>query len=127
MHELSIAATLVESVLDFVSARQIQQVRTIRLAVGELTCVQHEQLRFCFESLIGQTDLQGSTLEIETVDAVVKCPRCEYEGAPRYWDGVLSGGPAPTLQCPRCGKAAGAVRGHECAIRSIQYASCEHT
>ena len=121
MHELSIAATIVESVLEFVSARQINHVCTVRLAVGELTCVQHDQLRFCYESLVAQTQIEGSTLDIETVPAEVKCPHCEYAGAPRYWDEALASELIPTLQCPKCGKATEAVRGHECAIRSIQY------
>jgi hydrogenase nickel incorporation protein HypA/HybF len=123
MHELSIAATIVESVLELVTTRGISDVRTVRLAVGELTCVQHEQLRFCYESLAGQTEIKGSALEIELVPAEVKCPHCQYEGAPRYWDEALAAELVPTLQCPQCGKATEAVRGHECAIRSIQYAS----
>src|SRR6476660_1460719 len=117
MHELSIAATIVESVLEFVSARRINQVRAVRLAVGELTCVQHDQLRFCYESLTGPTQIEGSRLEIETVPAEVKCSHCGYEGAPRYWDEALAGELIPTLQCPKCGKGTEAVRGHECAIR----------
>ena len=120
MHELSIAASIVESVLEFVTARQIECVRAVRLAVGELTCVQHDQLRFCYESLAGQTQIGGSSLEIELVPAEVRCPHCQYEGAPRYWDEALAGDLVPTLQCPNCGKATEAVRGHECAIRSIQ-------
>ncbi|HSU52754.1 MAG TPA: hydrogenase maturation nickel metallochaperone HypA [Candidatus Dormibacteraeota bacterium] len=123
MHELSIAANLVESVLQFVSEKQPSEVRAVRLAVGELTCVQHEQLRFCYQSLVGQTEIKGSALEIETVPAEVSCSHCQYEGAPRYWDEALAVELVPTLQCPQCGKAAEAVRGHECAIRSIQYVS----
>jgi|ERR1041385_1549623 hydrogenase nickel incorporation protein HypA/HybF len=123
MHELSIAASIVESVLDFVNERQVSEVRTVRLAVGELTCVQDEQLRFCYESLVKETPIEASALEIERLPAVVKCPHCQYEGPPRYWDEALSAQAVPTLQCPQCGKAAQAVRGHECAIRSIQYVS----
>jgi len=121
MHELSIAATIVESVLKFVTEHEISQVRAVRLEVGELTCVQHDQLRFCYESLAGQTEIKGSDLEIELVRAQVKCPHCNYQGPPRYWDEALWAESVPTLQCPQCGKAAEAVRGHECGIRSIQY------
>jgi len=123
MHELSIAASIVESVLDFVNERNISQVRKVRLAVGELTCVQDEQLRFCYESLVRETAIKESDLEIQRLRAEVKCPHCRYEGPPRYWDEALNGEAVPTLQCPQCGKAAEAVRGHECAIRSIQYVS----
>lgn len=125
MHELSIAATIVESVLEFVTARQIDKVLRVRLAVGELTCVQPEQLKFCYESVTTETALQGSVLEIESVPAEVKCPHCGYQGAPRYWMDSLAEAPAPTLQCPQCGKCVEVLAGHECAIKTIQYSQHE--
>jgi hydrogenase nickel incorporation protein HypA/HybF len=123
MHELSIAASIVENVLEFVNEQQIGQVKKVRLAVGELTCVQSDQLSFCYESLVTETAIKDSKLEIETVMAQVKCPACRYEGPPRYWDGALSVARIPTLQCPDCGGTTEAIHGHECAIRTIQYVS----
>ncbi|HVU99726.1 MAG TPA: hydrogenase maturation nickel metallochaperone HypA [Verrucomicrobiae bacterium] len=110
-----------ESVLEFAASRELAEVRRVRLAVGELTCVQPEQLRFCYESLVKETAISGSELDIETVRARVKCASCRYDGAPRYWEGALAAASVPTLQCPECGGSAEAVEGHECAIRSIQY------
>lgn len=123
MHELSIAATVMEDVLTFVQSRGIAKVTRVRLAIGELTCVQPEQLKFCYESVTRETPLADSELEIEAVPARVACPHCGYEGAPRYWRDSLADVPVPTLQCPGCGKSADAAQGHECAIRTIQYAS----
>lgn len=123
MHELSIATTIMEDVLDFVTARQVSKVLRVRLAIGELTCIQAEQLKFCYESITTETALGGSTLEIEQVPARVKCTHCTYEGPPKYWTESLAGAPVPTLQCPQCGKSAEAAQGHECAIQSIQYVS----
>ena len=51
MHELSIVASIVESVLEFVETRQIRQVLLVRLAVGELTQLAPDQLQFCYESI----------------------------------------------------------------------------
>ncbi len=123
MHELSIAATVVEDVLGFAEARGIGKVVCVRLAIGELTCVQTEQLKFCYESVTRETALADSQLDIESVPACVKCANCNYEGPPKYWMDSLSEAPVPTLQCPECGKATEAARGHECAIKSIQYAA----
>lgn len=53
--------------------------------------------------------------------AAVRCPHCAYEGSPKYWEGALSAALVPTLQCPECGRAAEAVAGHDCAIKSIKY------
>jgi Zn finger protein HypA/HybF involved in hydrogenase expression len=85
-------------------------------------CVEAEQLRFCFDSIKQETALNDAVLEIQFIPAVVKCRECDYEGGPKYWDGVLSGASIATLQCPRCGKAAEAIQGRDCAIKSVQMA-----
>ena len=125
MHELSIAASLVESVLEFVEAHPGGNVLAVRMAVGELTCVDADQLCFCYESVTTETVLEGSTLEIETMPAMVRCRFCEYAGIPKYWEDALAGMRVATLECPECGKATQAIQGHECAIKSIKYVACE--
>ena len=123
MHELSIAASIVESVLEFARNNHVNNILKVRLAIGELTCVQAEQLKFCYESVARQTAIGDSTLEIEEVPARVKCAHCGYQGPPKYWMESLSDAPIPTLECPECGRAADADQGHECAIKTIQYAA----
>ena len=126
MHELSIASSVVESVLEFVSVRQdIKKVLSLRLAIGEFSHVEADQLRFCYMAITEQTPIQGSTLEIETVEALVRCERCRYQGRPKYWDDALSVGPIPTLQCPNCGATVEAIDGNDCAIKSIRFATGE--
>jgi hydrogenase nickel incorporation protein HypA/HybF len=121
MHEFSIASSLVESVLDFASTPPPKKVVRVLLQVGELTCVEPEQLEFCYASIIPETAIAGSQLEIERVAAEVKCPHCGYAGAPKYWDDAQAGARVATLQCPNCGKAAETTRGHDCTIRTIRY------
>jgi hydrogenase nickel incorporation protein HypA/HybF len=123
MHELSMAATIMEDVLAYAETRGISKVLSVRLAIGELTCVQAEQLKFCYESVTRETRLQDSELQIEAISARVKCSQCEYEGPPKYWMDSLAENPVATLQCPDCGSVTEAVQGHECAIRTIQYAA----
>jgi hydrogenase nickel incorporation protein HypA/HybF len=121
MHELSIASTILESALQFVERHAVKKVVHVRLLVGELTCLEAEQLRFCYSAIIHDTALAESTLEIEKGLAEVKCPHCSYRGAPKYWADVLEAEPIPTLQCPQCGRAAEATRGHECEIKTIKF------
>ena len=77
-------------------------------------------MSFCYQAITTETSLEGSTLEIETIEAMVRCPNCSYRGRPKYWDGALSGIPVATLECPSCGKTAEATDGQECAIRSLR-------
>ena len=123
MHELSIASAVVESVLEFVSARSVKRVLAVRLAIGELSHIEADQLRFCYMAITEETPIHDSALEIETVEAVVRCERCSYRGRPKYWDDALSAGPILTLQCPNCGAAVEAIEGNDCAIKSIRFAA----
>jgi hydrogenase nickel incorporation protein HypA/HybF len=121
MHELSIASTLVESVLEFAHSPPPKKIVKVLLQIGEFTCVEPEQLSFCYSAVIQETALAGSTLEIERVPAEVACPHCGYAGPPKYWNDALAAAPVATLQCPACGKAAETTHGHDCTIRTIRY------
>ena len=121
MHELSIASAMVESVLEFAETPPAKKVLKVLLQIGELTCIEPEQLRFSYVAITKETVLEDSALEIEETSATVACSHCGYEGRPKYWDGALAGARIATLQCPRCGKAAEATQGHECTIKTIRY------
>jgi hydrogenase nickel incorporation protein HypA/HybF len=121
MHELSIATSIVESVLEFVERHGIKQVVEVRLLLGELMGVEQEQLRFCYSAITKETAIENSTLEFDRIGASVHCPYCGYRGRPKYWDDALSFMPVITLQCPECGKAVEATQGTECAIKAIRY------
>jgi hydrogenase nickel incorporation protein HypA/HybF len=123
MHELSIASAVVDSVLEFVAERSVKRVLTVRLAVGELSHVEEEQLRFCYIAITQETPMQDSALEIEKVPATVRCAHCEYSGRPKYWADALSVAPIPTLECPNCGSTVDPVEGNDCAIKSIRFAT----
>jgi hydrogenase nickel incorporation protein HypA/HybF len=123
MHELSIASAVVDSVLEFVAERSIKRVIAVRLAVGELSHVEEEQLRFCYTAITQETRIRDSALEVERVPALVRCHHCDYSGRPKYWEDALSAAPVPTLQCPTCGGAVEPVEGNDCAIKSIRFIS----
>ena len=125
MHELSIASGLVEKLLDFTEKNPNKKIVEVLLAVGELSHIEDEQLRFCYEAITSETPLEGSRLEIEKIDALVKCPYCSYRGRPKYWDGALSGAPVATLECPSCGKTTQPTDGQECAIKSVRFTEAD--
>ena len=119
MHELSIASGLVEKLLEFAEKNPDKKIVEVRLAVGELSTIEEEQLNFCYSAITTETPLEGSTLQIEKIEAKVECSYCSYQGRPKYWDGVA------TLECPRCCKAAEAIEGRDCAIKSIRFTENE--
>jgi hydrogenase nickel incorporation protein HypA/HybF len=121
MHELSIASGLVEKLLQFSDENPDKKIIEVRLAVGEFSHIESEQLCFCYTAVITETPLDGSSLLIEKVEAKVQCPSCSYQGRPKYLEDLISEKPVATLQCPACGKAAQAIEGDECAIKSIRF------
>jgi hydrogenase nickel incorporation protein HypA/HybF len=120
MHEFSIATDVAAAVAEFAEEHPDEKVSRVHLQIGELTCVGAEQLAFCYNAIIAESPLAGSELKVEITRAHVECRHCKYEGKPHYWDSGLAA-LTPTLQCPKCGQAAEAIAGHECAIRSIQF------
>ena len=121
MHEFSIASGLVEKMLDFAEKNPDKKIVEVRVAIGEFTQIEEEQLRFCYDSIITEMPIDGSRLTIEPILGKVRCSHCSYSGPPKYWEGVLSGAPVATLQCPTCGKATEATEGTECAIRAVRF------
>lgn len=121
MHEFSIACNLVEKLLQFADENPDKKIVEVRLELGELSHIDEEQLCFSYNSITKETLLDGSTLLCEKTDAAIACSHCGYHGRPKYWDGVLNETPIATLQCPQCGKAASAIEGQECAIKSVRF------
>ena len=121
MHELSIASALVEKLLEFSAQNPERTIIEVRLGIGELSHIDSEQLRFCYESITKETRLDGSSITVETLAALVNCPHCSYRGRPDYWDEALAIAPVITMRCPQCGRAVEADQGHECAIRSVRF------
>jgi hydrogenase nickel incorporation protein HypA/HybF len=120
MHEFSIACSIVDNVLAFCREQSPAQVLTVRVAIGELTCVEPDQLSFCYRSITKNTEIEDSELEIERIQAEVACSHCGYRGKPKYWDEALSFAAVPTFQCPECGRQVEAREGEECAIKTIR-------
>ena len=88
MHELSLMESLVEAVQ---SSVRDARVVTVRLEVGQLTCVSVAALRFCFEVCTQGTAIEGAELEILEIPARGRCRSCGRDG--------LVHGPIPTCRC----------------------------
>jgi hydrogenase nickel incorporation protein HypA/HybF len=123
MHELSIASSIAEHVMAFANTPPAKRITKVIVSIGEMTCVEPEQLRFSYEAITKETPLEESGLEFEKVPVRVFCRQCGYEGKPRYWEDARADSTIAiaTLQCPQCGKTAEASEGHDCTIKTIRY------
>jgi hydrogenase nickel incorporation protein HypA/HybF len=112
MHELSIIASIVDTVTESVAAYKGARVVEVRLRVGALASVVEDSLQFCFGIATEGTALAGSRLVVKTVPVVMHCAGCD---ADVELDGVQS------FRCPRCGEPCFDLRqGRELEIEAIE-------
>lgn len=76
MHELSICASITSIVERHAAGRPVDRVL---LDVGHLRQVVPDTLRFSWEVVVAGTPLEGSTLVVNHVPAVIRCRSCGAE------------------------------------------------
>jgi hydrogenase nickel incorporation protein HypA/HybF len=112
MHELSIAASIVEAVTESAAAYPGARVSQVRLRVGALASVVEDSLQFCWEITVEGTPLQGSQLVVNIVPVVARCDACSQVGE------LAS---LQSFRCPHCGEPVTDLRqGRELEIESIE-------
>ncbi|MGD0337527.1 MAG: hydrogenase maturation nickel metallochaperone HypA [Bacteroidota bacterium] len=79
MHELSIAQNIIDIVRQYLPVEGPQQVRIVKVRIGEMAGVVPDSLDFCFNAIIGSTPLEGAALVIEHIPVVIHCMQCGKE------------------------------------------------
>ena len=111
MHELSIAARVIDVAARHAAGQGGGRIVAVTLRIGRLSCVSPEALRQGFALLAEGTPCAGAALHVEEVPVRVWCESCREE---RELPGIQR------LACPECGAAAGAIRaGRELDVESI--------
>jgi len=112
VHELSIAASIVESVTESAAAYPRARVKEVRLRVGALASIVEDSLQFCWGLATEGSPLAGAALVIHMLPVIVHCDAC---GAETEIAGVQS------FRCPKCGELTADLRqGRELEIESIE-------
>lgn len=111
MHELSIAASIVDAASEHLRQVGGGRIRSVHLRIGVLSCVHEDALRYGFALVREGTPLAAATLAITAVPVRIWCPGCRMESE-------LSG--IQRFACPACGHLSGDVRaGRELDIDSL--------
>ena len=112
MHELSITRNIVAIVSERASG---QRVIRVRVAIGRLSSIMPDAIRFCFDLCAKDTAVEGATLEIDEIAGRAHCSACGI-------DVPLS---APTGRCPQCGSLSlQLLAGQEMMVREMEIKSC---
>lgn len=81
MHELSIALSMIEGVLEESEKRGGIKIEAVHLKLGVFSGVDREALTFSYGLACEGTPLQGSRLMIEKVPLLIYCPACATQRA----------------------------------------------
>lgn len=112
MHELSIALSLIDTVIEEARHRGVLRVTAVHVRVGPLSGVEPGPLASAFEIARTGTAIDGAELVIGAVPVVVRCPTCLEE------KDLID--PIP-LRCPDCGTPTpDVVSGRELELDSLE-------
>ncbi len=111
MHELSLAAALVEQIETAAKREGAHKVVSLSVVIGALSGVEVEPFEFCFPMAAEGTLAEGARLEIEPVSALVHCLECGEETELEV----------PVMLCGACGASrVELIRGREFLVRSLE-------
>jgi len=113
VHELSVAAALLERAETHADRLRASKVLAINLVIGERACIADDSLRFSFELLTPGTVAEGARLVVRRTPMRFRCPRCDRDYSPVGAD----------FRCPACGNVGQVVDdGSELTIESLEVA-----
>jgi hydrogenase nickel incorporation protein HypA/HybF len=92
MHEMGIANSVLESVKAEVARHPGTLPSKVGLRIGEMAAIDQDALRFCFEAITRETELESLELEIEISPFRFRCSNCQHEFAVRDYE----------TRCPQC-------------------------
>ncbi len=110
MHELSIAMSIVDLVIDQASKAAADRVSEVELDIGTHSGIEYESLEFALEVATKETILAETLFRINRVEPVAECPACQHLYTP---EGIFS-------YCPKCNEQGiRLVKGTELQIKSL--------
>jgi hydrogenase nickel incorporation protein HypA/HybF len=113
MHELSLSSAVVATTVKHAEGRRVS---VINLRIGRLRQVVPETLQFYFGFVSRETVCEGARLELEVIDARLRCRPCGTEWAIEI----------PAFRCPTCGGSEVEVAsGDEFEVESIEVEEAE--
>lgn len=111
MHEMALIQNVIEIVEQEMVRHNVDKLRAIHLACGEMTAVVPEQMKVCFTILTEYTKLAGAKLKLRTVPITYRCRACNHEFKTK----------GLSFTCPSCnGENPELIAGRELQIECLE-------
>lgn len=115
MHELSIAISMIDRIIEESESRNGLDVEVVHLKLGVFSGVDKNALLFSYELACEGTQLEGSRLVIETIPLVMYCDFCQTNRIPPS---------VYELCCPECRMPGQTIiSGREIEVASLEVAA----
>ena len=95
MHEMAIAASLIDIVKEEMAKHNASKLLMVRVCYGKLTNLVPDALTFAFEVQTKQSPLEDAELELKEIPVTVTCGECSAEFSPEGTDLFY-------MPCPSC-------------------------
>ena len=95
MHEMGIACSVLAAVQAEAGRFPDKAIRKVGVRIGEMSALDPEALRFCFEAMTRDTELASLELGIEICPFRYRCRDCAHEFVVHNYE----------CQCPQCASA----------------------
>lgn len=111
MHELSIAQSLMDIIIQEAQRHGLERVKRVGISLGEFSAVVPESLTFCFDLIKEGTVADGAELVIAKVPLRGLCQDCGHDFDMDQ----------PVMDCPECGgHSIELISGRELSIDYIE-------
>jgi hydrogenase nickel incorporation protein HypA/HybF len=117
VHELSIAQSIIDIVHQHVPQAMLENVRIVRILVGEGSGVVADSLSFSLQAITADTLLANARMNIETIPFRISCASCS----------MISDSDGGLCICPSCGSGnTTVISGTELRVKDIELVDEEH-
>lgn len=115
MHEMSYVVRFVNLALERARENGAGGVRSLTVAVGEMTDIVPEYLYRYYPDAVKGTIMEGSTLKVEVVPVKIKCAGCGNSYHPDKTN---------SYACPFCGQTSGTIcQGRGMSLKELEIIS----
>jgi hydrogenase nickel incorporation protein HypA/HybF len=109
MHEVSLAVSILDIIEEYAAKTGFNNVNSIRLSFGRLTCIEPKTLAFAFKVQSEGTRADGAKLVFEVLPIEIHCLSCGSDSQLELYSGT----------CPKCGQTEILVTGGKQDLKMI--------
>ena len=121
VHEFSMSSEIFRRVLEEARRKKADKVIEIKIVIGELTFLNHDQIRFWIKELSKGTIAENAKVIIVSRKSRIKCRKCGFEGELKMRDDPMYHIMTPTFKCPKCGShEIDIIAGREVMVKGIK-------